>query len=236
MTRNLTTGYKLYAIDLLYKDIFTEKVNQIHKYYINLCETTQKLKFFNEQFKKEMFLFEQAMGSLRFNIRAYDFLTEYNDIIFEGSQGIMLDMDHGIFPHVTYANTTSKNAIEITKKLGITDIEIYYVTRSYQTRHGNGWMSNEEKLKLIHTKDEINVFNEWQRGFRIGEIDYNLLNYALEIDNLYSQNVNKNLVVTCLDQRLDFDFEYEKLYTKFNTIYNSFSPDSKHFKVIKSKN
>lgn len=54
-------------------------------------------------------------------------------------------MDHGVFPNVTYAHTTSKNAYEICKKLDIEDIEMYYVTRSYATRHGNGWMSNEKR-------------------------------------------------------------------------------------------
>lgn len=141
-------------------------------------------------------------------------------------------MDHGIFPNVTYSNTTSKNALQICKKIGITDIEIFYPTRCYHTRHGSGWMSNQKDVKLINNQDEINIFNEWQKDFKIGEVDYDLLNYALSIDNIYSEGITKNLVVTCLDQRPDFKFDYDSLSTNFNHIYESYSPDSKDFKLI----
>jgi adenylosuccinate synthase len=182
--------------------------------------------YFNESIK--------AMGpSIEMMIKDYDYLNQFENIIFEGSQGIMLDMSHGIFPHVTYGSTTSKNALEIIKKLdGFTNteqIEIYYITRCYQTRHGAGWMSNEDSITLTNTQDEINVYNEWQKNFRIGEIDYKLLKYAYSIDNLYSKDIPKNLVVTCLDQRPGFEFEYNKIKTRFKQIYNSYSADSKSF-------
>lgn len=164
-----------------------------------------------------------------FQIEPYNFLNGYDNLIFEGSQGIMLDMNHGLFPNVTYANTTSKNALEICKKLDIKDIEIYYVTRCYQTRHGAGWMSNRESIVLINTEDEINKFNNWQKEFRIGEIDYNLLNHAYRIDNIYSEGIPKNLVVTCLDQRPDFEFDYSRLEQKFNKIFKSYSANSETF-------
>jgi adenylosuccinate synthase len=138
-------------------------------------------------------------------------------------------MNHGIFPNVTYGNTTSKNALEICKILDIKNIELFYITRCYQTRHGAGWMSNEDKIALTNTQDEINVFNEWQKNFRIGEIDYKLLDYAHSIDNLYSKGLPKNLVVTCMDQRPGFEFDYQQLKTRFKQIYNSYSADSKTF-------
>src|SRR5690606_17131246 len=34
----------------------------------------------------------------------------YSSFIYEGAQGIMLDMDHGVYPNVTYGHTTSRNA------------------------------------------------------------------------------------------------------------------------------
>jgi adenylosuccinate synthase len=93
-------------------------------------------------------------------------------------------------------------------------------------------MSNRNEIKLINNQDEINVFNEWQKDFKIGEMDYDLLNYSLDVDNIYSEGIKKNLVVTCLDQRPDFKFEYTNLNTRFEKIYNSFSPDSKDFKIL----
>ena len=143
---------------------------------------------------------------------------------------IMLDMDHGIFPHVTHANTTTKNAHEVLDKLGVTDRHIYYITRCYATRHGSGPFP-EEKLELINNEEEINVFNEFQKEFKTAPIDYKMLNQALAFDSIYSnQNVkSKNLVVTCLDQIPNFEFDYNKLNTWFSRVYESNSPKSENF-------
>lgn len=233
MTRNLNSGYKLFGIDLTNKTVLNQKLRSIYNYYINLLgDNEEDIKEFNGVFSDELNYFDFSLEKLTFNIKSYDFLNFFDTIIFEGSQGIMLDMDHGIFPNVTYSNTTSKNALEICKKLNISDIEIYYPTRCYQTRHGNGWMSNQENITLINNENEINVFNEWQKDFKIGEIDYDLLNYALDVDNIYSEGIKKSLVVTCLDQRPDFKFDYSKLNTVFNHIFESYSPDSNNFKKL----
>jgi adenylosuccinate synthase len=236
MKRNLETPYKLYAIDLLNKDVLRQKYKTIIDYYTNLIGNDKSdIESFNHYHDKEFDYFNDIIKHFNNDIiRPYSFLNGYDNIIFEGSQGIMLDKEHGIFPNVTYANTTSKNALEICKNLKIKDIEIFYVTRCYQTRHGTGWMSNEKTISLINTQDEINVFNEWQKDFRIGEIDYDLLNYAYSIDDIYSKGIPKNLVVTCLDQRPGFEFEYNKLLktiSKFKQIYNSYSADSKDIKL-----
>jgi adenylosuccinate synthase len=92
-------------------------------------------------------------------------------------------------------------------------------------------MSNNDEIKLINTEDEINKFNEWQKDFKIGEIDYDLLNQSFAIDNIYSEGLPKNLVVTCLDQRPAFIFDFTKLSTPFKQIYRSYSPDSKDIKT-----
>jgi adenylosuccinate synthase len=228
MKRNETSGYKSYGIDLLYPSLLEAKITHISMYYREMLEENKEdIPEYWSIYNNEMRVFEDAIKELTFNIKEYDYLRYFDTLIFEGSQGIMLDMNYGIFPNVTYANTTSKNALEICKNLNITDVELFYVTRCYQTRHGAGWMSNQETINLTNTQDEINTFNDWQKNFRIGEIDYELLNYAHSIDNLYSKGLPKNLVVTCLDQRPGFEFEYNKLKTMFKQIYNSYSADSK---------
>ena len=233
MKRNINTGHKLYAIDLTNKEVLHEKNSAIYWYYRSLINNPHDILTFNEEFENEMKYFDDAVEKIKIVIASYEYLKQYNNIVFEGSQGIMLDMDHGIFPHVTFANTTSKNALEICKKININDIEILYVTRCYQTRHGAGWMSNRDEVKLINTEDEINVFNEWQREFKIGELDYELLNYALNIDQIYSEGIKKSLVVTCNDQRPDFKFNHRHVNKIFENIYYSYSPDSKDFKNFK---
>lgn len=236
MKRNIETPYKVYGIDLLHKETLSEKVKSVYQYYRDLIGADYpRLKELKELYESELFYFNKYIDKIQFNIQSYDFLKEYKNIVFEGSQGIMLDMDHGIFPHVTYSNTTSKNAIKIARDLGINDIEIFYVTRCYQTRHGAGWMSNQDEIKLINTDDEINKYNEWQEDFKISEIDYDLLNQSFEIDNIYSEGIPKNLVVTCLDQREGFMFDYSKLKTDFKQVFNSYSPDSQEFVELTNK-
>ena len=90
-------------------------------------------------------------------------------------------------------------------------------------------MSNRNPITLVNTEDEINKFNDWQKEFKIGEIDYDLLNHAYRIDNIYSEGIRKNLVVTCMDQRPDFEFNYSMLKVGFKSIFESYSPESKDF-------
>jgi adenylosuccinate synthase len=219
MKRNLETGYKLYAQDLKHPKIFKVKLLKIKQYVMSMVD--------EETFYDELGLSEDNFFSLinenLFEIKDYDFLWSYDNLIFEGSQGIMLDMDHGIFPNVTYANTTSKNAIEICEKLNIRDIKTFYITRCYQTRHGNGWMSNTGDISLINNEEEINVPN-FQGEFRVGELDYDIINYAYDVDRIYNKSKFNFLVVTCLDQRPEFKLDETKLKGEFNLIKTFNSP------------
>ena len=242
MKRNLETPYKLYAIDFKYPHVVRTKLKNIENYYWKLVydNNFDQGKFIS-LVEEQLEHFEHQIDRNLFEIASYEFLMEYDSLIFEGSQGILLDMDHGFFPNVTYANTTSKNAIEICRHLGI-EPEAYYVTRCYQTRHGNGWMSPTGDIKLINNEEEINVTNDWQGNFRIQEIDYDLLNYALEIDNEYldkiEENIEKHLVVTCLDQRPGFEFKDEYLNQNFKTRMNFWGPKNdlgSLFKELKHK-
>lgn len=228
MKRN-ESPYKLYAVDLLNTEILKEKIKNIGKLYYKTSVTSDTEQI---RLQHEIDDFNEALTKLSWEIRNYDYLTNYDNLIFEGSQGILLDMDHGVFPNVTYSNTTTKNAHDILDKLGVEDREVYYVTRAYSTRHGSGPFV-EEEVHLINNEGEINVFNEYQKEFKIANIDYDKLNYALDIDDIYSNGkvTNKNLVVTCLDQLEEFKFKYTNLATPFKKLFESYSPDSKDFKL-----
>ena len=215
--------YKLFAIDLIApREMLIEKLKGIAYYYGFMEEN---------QIKEQLKPFLEAIDQIDWKIDDYNYLKSFENLIFEGSQGILLDMDHGVFPNVTYAHTTSKNAYEICKQLRIEEIEMYYVTRSYGTRHGNGWMSNEKDIILKNNQEETCTFNEYQKELRFGDLDYNLLNYALKLDGAYICPTKKNLVVTCLDQ-MDEEFKIDKLEMKFDTVYGSYSPYAKDFKKL----
>ena len=235
MNRTLNTGYKLYAIDFENPILLNNKLNKIAEYYNKLVATEDNI--FNIAYFRflisEIDYFNECLEKIPFKVCGYQYLKKYEELIFEGSQGILLDMDHGVFPNVTYSNTTSKNAIKICKLLNIGLPDIYYVTRCYQTRHGYGWMSNENEIKLINNNEEINVFNEWQKNFRIGELDYELIKYAYHVDNIYSEEIDSNskhLVITCLDQRPDFVLNTD-LLPKFAEYIGNDSPTSSTFGI-----
>jgi adenylosuccinate synthase len=148
--------------------------------------------------------------------------------IFEGSQGILLDADYGFFPHVTRSNTTSKNAIEMIRKIGIpienNTIRTYYITRAYQTRHGNGYMTNEG-LDTSYIKENPNETNVagFQGEFRKTVLDIDLLKYAVNCDGYYNSIGRKSIVITCLDQVPDdipVTINGELGTVKFNAIGN----------------
>ena len=153
--------------------------------------------------------------------------------VMEGSQGIMLDQVHGLFPHVTRANTTSENAFEFLRERGRIaggPVTVRYVSRCYQNRHGNGPMSDEREIPLVHNEAEANGSNRWQGSFRVGELDPELLNYALETDRIFHSgfDVRRELVITCLDQRPGFDVGalVASLRTRFDAIWESRGPSA----------
>lgn len=188
--------YKLFVQDLYHEKIMMAKLDNIRKYY--------KLKGLSiDEINIEPFL--EKVKTITDIIKLNDGSTILNshELIFEGAQGILLDKDFGFFPNVTRSNTTSRNPLElINRGLGY-DTDIYYVTRAYQTRHGNGFMTNENissELKLVNTENETNVSNEYQGEFRKSVLDIDMLNYSLTCDNNFSRRNKKHLVITCVDQ------------------------------------
>jgi len=238
MKRNLETQYKIFAVDLKNKSVLLEKLSSIKAFYerkiVEIGNEELAGIFSDEYSEQELpWLYSIKEWEPLFEISTLETLIQrenYETLIFEGSQGVLLDMDHGIFPNVTYANTTCKNAIQICNKLGIDrdSIDLFEITRCYQTRHGNGWMSDEaNKPTLINNEDETNVHNDYQGYFRVADIDYGLINYAMEINSAYSPLIRRNLVVTCLDQRPDFKFNPDAITSiGLNKIFLSSSPSS----------
>ena len=142
-------------------------------------------------------------------------LSLYDVLIFEGSQGLLLDMDCGFYPHVT----PSRVGLNGIPKKYLKGADVYLVTRSYLTRHGNGY---EPKYKLeanLEKFKESNTFNEFQLDFKVGCLETGLLRRAAErhrLDNYkLMYNLKYNLVVTHTDVIVDsgrFDYMGEDLF------------------------
>ncbi len=240
MDRHLNTGHKIYAVDLTNSVVLEQKMNNLIPFYL---KKLKPLGFDEDHFKA---MYQPLLDEWHkyyprwkefFSLAYYDKLEDYQTLIFEGSQGVLLDMDHGIFPNVTFASTTCKNALDVTSRFFIRTSEIFYVTRCYLTRHGNGWLPDGENLALINNEMELNKKCEFQGEFKTRELSIDLLNYALTVDDLYiNTTISKNLVVTCLDQLPEFDINSltSKINTKFAAVYTSESHISKsmHFRMV----
>lgn len=111
-----------------------------------------------------------ANVSIVYDWSVKNLLNCYDVIIFEGGQGLALDMDNmADFPHLTPSNTGCKKMIPfIIGTLGEdTPVELYYVTRSYLTRHGNGPMPDGYLDHSMIEQDMTNHPNPWQGTLRL---------------------------------------------------------------------
>lgn len=202
-------NYKLFVQDLFYDSVLRIKLKAIAQYY----------NFIVNQSEIDLFI-EIAMKVRELIVLSNkDILLNYNPI-FEGAQGILLDMDFGFFPNVTRSNTTSKNALRL-----FPSKEIYYVTRTYLTRHGNGFMPNEKEIGLVNAGEETNKFHPFQGEFRKAELDIELLKYSLSCDSHFSKGLKKNLIITCMDQyAIDIDRLISSINFSFNRVFVSTGP------------
>lgn len=227
--------YSLLAVDLLYEPVFKEKLRNIGEFYnspeVDLSGYFEKYRRFKELVQAGIVIITSPVMSPE---------LQSLDCIFEGSQGILLDEEIGFYPNVTASVTGLKNILPIVN-------EVYYITRCYQTRHGNGFMTNQDKsVTLINNKEEINTTNVYQGDFRTSMLDLDLLQYAHhreKIRNGGKPDLKETLVITCMDQMKKYAFTangtayYFKSFRQFGEtvkealgipdVMYSFSPESK---------
>lgn len=205
-------GFDTRIEELVFPGRFLEKLKHIEKEYIPTRLNELGLeKVYNDEYadmisdilKRFMIDVDSFLDKVR--ISTLDDIRDRN-IIFEGAQGLMLDMDNGEFPHVTRSNTGLKNVLDLCEKLNITDVDVTYATRAYATRHGAGPFPTEvDGLPYSNIVETTNVLNDWQGDFRFGDLDITALQTFVYRDmeeiNKYSDiNFNFNIGVTCMDQ------------------------------------
>lgn len=225
--------HKLYFMDLFNDFVLRAKLSQMSNYCDQICKDFNHLDLVPafDKFYKSVDVIRKE------NIGKSQIVSNYTNthLIFEGAQGIMLDQDFGFFPNVTRSNTTCKNINKLVQNLSDEFSpcvpEIYYVARTYQTRHGAGPMSSEKSLNFLEEKrDEHNKSNEFQKEFRVGEYDQNLIDYAIkcneqEVDFIH----HKNLVFTCADHYPLPDLT--KVEKDFHTIFISEGAESEIMRI-----
>src|SRR5262245_63574741 len=74
-----------------------------------------------------------------------DAVLSRRNIVFEGAQGLLLDMDRGFkFPYLTRSHTGLKNVLALATVAAIEHLDVIYVTSAYLTQQGSVPLPNEE--------------------------------------------------------------------------------------------
>ncbi|MGL4986524.1 MAG: adenylosuccinate synthetase, partial [Treponemataceae bacterium] len=155
------------------------------------------------EFEKEDIAFldqyKEKLLSMKIDITAELWKNKDKNILFEGAQGVLLDLDLGTYPYVSSGLSCAAGAA-VGSGLGPRDLDtILGVFKAYSTRVGNGPMPTEfneqSQSELYHyvreTGREYGVTTGRPR--RCGHLDLVALRYACRSNSM------TNLVLTHLD-------------------------------------
>ena len=194
--------------------------------------------FEKDQLKKD--LLKIAPEILKFSkpvwLKIDQFKRQKKKILFEGAQGILLDVDHGTYPFVTSSNTVASSAATGT---GCGPNSINYVlgiTKAYTTRVGEGPFPTELKDKigeLLGTRGkEFGTVTSRKR--RCGWFDGVLVRQTIKISGIDGIALTKLDVLDDLDEIkmcVQYDLDGNKIdylpaavedQLKIKPIYKSF--------------
>lgn len=217
--------FHLNVFDLNYTSVLKERLNLIAQEYY-------RFKPSHDEFMTAV-AFIKSYDSIHFVDNMYEHQVDH--YIFEGSQGLLLDKDIGFFPHVTRSNVGTDNIWFAMQALNLSlyqgETNVYFITRAYTTRHGNGPV-NDKKVNLVDDIVETNQFNEYQRDFRKRVLDVDSMNYGLSKmihNDALEPHWNINFVITCMDHLKSYElvkhdcvFAYSDKKEFINSIVSSF--------------
>ena len=174
--------------------------------------------FEKEKLKKE--LLKIAPEILKFSqpvwLKIDQFKRQKKKILFEGAQGILLDVDHGTYPFVTSSNTVASSAATGTG-CGLNTVNyVLGITKAYTTRVGEGPFPTELKDKtgeLLGTRgNEFGTVTSRKR--RCGWFDGVLVRQSIKISGIDGIALTKLDVLDELDEIkicVQYDLNGEKV-------------------------
>ncbi len=126
-------------------------------------------------------------------------------MLFEGAQGLKLDMDDPDFPYVTRSKTGIFNAVRLAKDMGIDNLTPVYVSRTYFTRHGAGPLPQEWSDFQPLVNDNTNVAHPWQGALRYAPFNGDSLAARIRQDLMWRPVSRPEIAITHTDQ-MDIPF------------------------------
>ncbi len=190
--------------DLCNKEILKEKI------YNNIEEKNLIINFYGgEKLDPEQIFREYSEYSsllTDYNEDTHKFLytlTEQDkNLLFEGAQGVLLDIDHGTYPYVTSSNTTSGNIFS-GAGIGYNQLDrLIGIVKAYTTRVGEGPFPTE--LKNIQgdiLRENGGEFGSTTgRPRRCGWLDMVALRYAINLTGIDALALTKLDVLDGFDE------------------------------------
>lgn len=220
----------------------SEMLNAACSYYGERLRPNEKVL---ERWKK-------AAYEISNNICNDNILSDADVLIYESTQGLLLDEQNGFSPYVTSTHV-GLDAIPIKH---LHDAEVYLVSRTYLTRHGRMGQTEEHlfnanSISIPDKENETNVTNEYQGDFKTASwspLPYIWAIHRNKLDNYQRiYNLEMNLVMTHVDAhtawdtRMNCDFIVDSTTQLFNDngvqISNVFTSDNQesNFKHLYSK-
>lgn len=193
--------------DLEKPELLAQKLERLYQWVgdqlqeepsISLAEVTRELQDFGAD----------KLFSILSPSEAKEALWSSSELIFEGSQGVLLDEWIGFHPHTTWSTITPDNAYSLMREAGMPPLaEVIGVTRTYTTRHGAGPFPTEDNG--LDFTEPHNDYGEFQGAWRTGTLDLTLLAYAAKALRPSSlvithMDVVQEHVATRYDEFLDF--------------------------------
>ncbi len=190
--------------DLFHRERLTEKLAELLKYHNFVL--TQYYKEEPEDFQKTLDdllgyaqIIKPMVADVTELLRLH--LAQKDNVLFEGAQGALLDVDHGTYPYVTSSNTTAGGAATGS---GVGPRNLDYVMgiiKAYATRVGSGPFPTEQANDIgQHLRDKGDEYGTvTRRPRRCGWFD------AVAARRSIFLNSMSGLCVTKLDVMDDMD-------------------------------
>ncbi|MGM0563868.1 MAG: adenylosuccinate synthase, partial [Pseudomonadota bacterium] len=190
--------------DLLHREAFAAKLGEVLDYHNFVLKNYFKAEGYDfQQVLEEALAQGERLAPMIVDVTArLDAIRRNGDnIMFEGAQGTLLDIDHGTYPYVTSSNTTAGGASTGT---GVGPCNLDYVlgiTKAYTTRVGSGPFPTELFDEMgDHLATKGHEFGATTgRARRCGWFDAVALRRSIQINSVSGLCVTKLDVLDGLD-------------------------------------
>jgi adenylosuccinate synthase len=218
MDKAARTGIRV--VDLLDKEVFRAKLEQ------NVIEKNRLLKqiYGIDPLKVDVILDEyyeygQVMAEYvcDTSFLLNDALDQGKRVLFEGAQGVMLDIDQGTYPFVTSSNPIA-GGVTVGSGVGPTKISrVVGVSKAYTTRVGDGPFPTELHDELGQKIREIGreYGTTTGRPRRVGWFDSVVVRHARRVSGITDLSLNSLDVLTGIEYlRICVAYQYKGEVTK----------------------